>query len=128
MKQGRAAAFYTVSLNQRHFPGAVTDADAVIREMLAQDADVARAALLALLPDAAGPLLGHRVCLYSNSPDQHFIIDHHPRHRNVLVAAGFSGHGFKFAPVVGEVLADWALLGKTGHPIEFLRLARLRGQ
>jgi sarcosine oxidase len=54
------------------------------------------------------------------SPDGHFVVGVHPRHPNVTIAAGFSGHGFKFASVIGEVLADLALQGKTGHPIGFL--------
>jgi sarcosine oxidase len=61
------------------------------------------------------------VCLYSMTPDEHFIIDVHPQQRNVAFAAGFSGHGFKFAPVIGEALADLALQGETQLPIDFLR-------
>lgn len=64
-----------------------------------------RAGLLATLPQAAGEIEA-TVCRYTNSPDDHFIIDRHPRHANVAVACGFSGHGFKFAPAVGELLAD----------------------
>jgi glycine/D-amino acid oxidase-like deaminating enzyme len=62
----------------------------------------------------------HSACLYTMSPDGHFVVGLHPRHPNVTIAAGFSGHGFKFASVIGEVLADLALQGKTGHPIGFL--------
>jgi len=65
------------------------------------------------------------VCMYTSTPDQNFILDHLPGQENVLIAAGFSGHGFKFAPVVGEVMADLALERSTGHPVEFLRLSRL---
>ncbi len=57
------------------------------------------------------------VCQYTLTPDRHFVIDTHPRHPQVSVACGFSGHGFKFAPVVGEILADLALTGRTPHPI-----------
>ena len=60
-------------------------------------------------------------CLYSLTPDEHFILDVHPEQPGVIFAAGFSGHGFKFAPVIGEVLADLAMHGQTQHPIEFLR-------
>ena len=62
----------------------------------------------------------HSACLYTMSPDGHFVVGLHPRHPNVTIAAGFSGHGFKFASVIGEILADLALQGKTGHPIGFL--------
>lgn len=66
----------------------------------------------------------HAVCLYTLTPDEHFILDLHPRHSNVAFAAGFSGHGFKFAPVVGEAMADLALEGKSSLPISFLSLKR----
>ncbi len=64
-------------------------------------------------PDAAGPTMTLKTCLFTNSPDEHFIIDIHPDHPQVVVAAGFSGHGFKFASVVGEILADLAVTGST---------------
>ena len=66
----------------------------------------------------------HSVCLYTVSPDQHFVVDLHPRWPNVAVACGFSGHGFKFAPVMGEVLADLIKHGRTSLPIRFLGLSR----
>ena len=58
------------------------------------------------------------------SPDEHFIVDRHPRHANVVFAAGLSGHGFKFTPVLGRALADLALDGATRLPIDFLSLRR----
>jgi sarcosine oxidase len=71
---------------------------------------------------AADRLLQARTCLYTMTPDEHFIIDRHPQFGNVCFATGFSGHGFKFAPVVGEALADLALEGRTELPIGFLRM------
>jgi glycine/D-amino acid oxidase-like deaminating enzyme len=62
--------------------------------------------------------------MYTNTPDGHFIIDRHPQHPRVTIAAGFSGHGFKFAAVVGEILAELALYGHTRHPIALFRLDR----
>jgi glycine/D-amino acid oxidase-like deaminating enzyme len=62
-----------------------------------------------------------------DSPDEHFVIDLHPDDKNVVVAAGFSGHGFKFASVVGEILADLVLEGTSRHEIGFMRLARFAG-
>jgi len=59
-------------------------------------------------------------CLYTMSPDSHFVVGPHPEHPNVAIAGGFSGHGFKFAPVIGEVLAELATEGNTAHPIGFL--------
>jgi sarcosine oxidase len=108
-----------------HFPARTADPDHVELDFLPGDSDVPRAMLQRLLPLADGPVMGHRVCLYSNSPDHHFLIDQHPHHAAVTIAAGFSGHGFKFAPVIGEILADLALDGQTRHPIDFLRLHRI---
>ncbi|WP_055470381.1 N-methyl-L-tryptophan oxidase, partial [Streptomyces pathocidini] len=71
------------------------------------------------LPDLPGRFLTAATCMYSNTPDEHFVIARHPAHPgSVTVACGFSGHGFKFVPVVGEILADLALTGETPHPIE----------
>ena len=77
------------------------------------------------MPDADGPRRRASVCIYTLTPDRHFILDVHPEHPNVALAAGFSGHGFKFAPVVGEILADLAENGKTAWPIEMFRITRL---
>jgi sarcosine oxidase len=63
-------------------------------------------------------------CLYTNSPDHHFIIDKYPRDPRITLACGFSGHGFKFASVVGEVLADLAIDETTKLPAQFLGLKR----
>ena len=66
-------------------------------------------------------------CLYTYSPDHHFIIDQLPGYEDdVIIACGFSGHGFKFVPVVGEVLADLAIDGETDQPIGFLRMQRFK--
>jgi sarcosine oxidase len=78
------------------------------------------------LPDADGPCNRRSVCVYTLTPDRHFILDVHPEHANVAVAAGFSGHGFKFASVVGEIMADIAETGRTPHPIGMFRLTRFR--
>lgn len=75
-------------------------------------------------PTASVEISEHAVCLYTLSADENFIVDRHPDHEQVVFAAGLSGHGFKFAPVLGEALADLALTGKTALPIEFLALAR----
>ncbi|MFI5608757.1 N-methyl-L-tryptophan oxidase [Amycolatopsis sp. NPDC051903] len=63
-------------------------------------------------------------CLYTNTPDEHFVIAPHPAHPRVVVACGFSGHGFKFVPVVGEILADLVVDGTTAHPIALFDPAR----
>jgi glycine/D-amino acid oxidase-like deaminating enzyme len=78
------------------------------------------------LPNVSHRVTDHAVCLYTMSPDEHFIVDRHPVHANVVFAAGLSGHGFKFAPVLGLALAQLALDGKTQLPIDFLSLNRLQ--
>lgn len=70
------------------------------------------------VPDAAGKFLEAGACMYTNAPDCHFVISTHPKHRNVALAAGMSGQGYKYAPVVGEILADLAIEGRTRHNIE----------
>jgi len=110
-----------------HAPAQSTDPQTVDRQISQADEQTIRPFLQRFIPDADGPLLSMRVCLYTNSPDQHFLIDRHPEHPNVVLACGFSGHGFKFAPVIGAALADLALTGKTIHPIEFLGCKRLLG-
>jgi sarcosine oxidase len=69
------------------------------------------------MPDLPGTLRNTVTCMYTNTPDEHFVIARHPGHEQVVVACGFSGHGFKFVPVVGEIVADLVTEGKTRHPI-----------
>jgi sarcosine oxidase len=69
------------------------------------------------VPAVPGTFLTAVTCMYTNTTDHHFIIGTHPAHERVTVACGFSGHGFKFVPVVGEILADLATSGATRHPI-----------
>jgi sarcosine oxidase len=78
-----------------------------------------------LLPALDGPCLHSATCMYSNTPDQNFVIARHPDRANVTVACGFSGHGFKFVPIVGEILADLARTGTTRHPIALFDPQRL---
>jgi sarcosine oxidase len=76
------------------------------------------------LPQATGPQLDFATCLYTLSPDRNFVVDRHPEYPQVVFAAGLSGHGFKFVPVLGEVLADLAQKGATAMPIDFLSCRR----
>jgi sarcosine oxidase len=98
------------------------DPTAVDRGVTAADEGPVRHFLREHLPDADGPVRRASVCLYTLTPDRHFLIDVHPEQPGVVFAAGFSGHGFKFAPVVGEVLADLAERGRTDRPIDLFRL------
>ncbi len=69
------------------------------------------------MPDLPGTLRNSVTCMYTNTPDEHFVIARHPGQEQVVVACGFSGHGFKFVPVVGEIVADLVTEGRTAHPI-----------
>ena len=66
-----------------------------------------------------------KACLFTNTPDEHFILDVHPDHPQVAIAAGFSGHGYKFCSVVGEIMADLAQEGTTSHDISLFRIGRI---
>jgi sarcosine oxidase len=78
------------------------------------------------LPYATDKPLRFSNCIYTMTPDEDFVIDRHPGAPELVFAAGFSGHGFKFASVVGEILADLAIDGATRHPIGFLSASRFR--
>ena len=106
-----------------HKPGEAIDPDhlgADAHEVREEEVVALREILRACIPGGDGPLLATRTCLYTNSADSHFILGAHPGHQHLSIAAGFSGHGFKFASVMGEILADLATDGTTSHPIEFL--------
>jgi sarcosine oxidase len=104
-----------------------TDPDAVDRDVTVEEVTPVRAYLDGLIPNSASTYLRSKVCLYTLTPDEHFVIGLHPAHSNVVIAGGFSGHGFKFCSVVGEIVADLALQGRTSHPIGFLAPQRFAG-
>jgi len=106
-----------------HFDEEV-DPDYYERAVLTADETAIRRMAADYVPGANGPLLAAKTCLYTMTPDDHFIIDRHPEHPQIIVASPCSGHGFKFAPVIGEILADIALGGTTRHDISRFSLAR----
>jgi sarcosine oxidase len=93
----------------KHHQGERTTADTVRRRVDDHERVEMQALVMQWLPRVAGPLTESTVCLYTNTPDRNFILDYHPAHRNVIVASPCSGHGFKFASAVGEILADLAV-------------------
>jgi sarcosine oxidase len=109
----------------RHDGGEICTPHTARREV--EDAEVQTLQAIAdtYLPGASGPVDRTVTCLYTLTPDQHFVVDTHPQHPHVAFGCGFSGHGFKFAPVIGEILADLVLDGKTRRDVRFLSLARL---
>ncbi len=79
------------------------------------------------VPQAAGSLISTRVCLYTMTPDEHFIIDHHPAYPQIVIASCCSGHAFKFSTLLGSILSDLALTGETSQDINLFRLSRFEG-
>ncbi|MER7175069.1 N-methyl-L-tryptophan oxidase [Streptomyces mesophilus] len=98
--------------------GAPCTPDTIDRTVHQHEIDAMAAQVGRHLPTLPGKFLRAATCMYSTTDDEHFVIARHPSHaESVTVACGFSGHGFKFVPVVGEILADLALRGATEHPI-----------
>lgn len=107
-----------------HNEGEATDPDAV-RPPDEEDERRARAALERLLPAASGALLDARTCLYTLAPDGHFVLDRHPEHAQVLLVSPCSGHGFKFGPAIGELVADLVADGRTRADLSPFSVSRL---
>lgn len=106
-----------------HF-GETGDADHLLTEPDARDEAMLRDFAARYFPDGAGPTTMLKTCMFTNAPDGHFIIDRHPDYPQIVFASPCSGHGFKFASVIGEIMADLAMDGVTHHDIALFRLAR----
>jgi sarcosine oxidase len=102
----------------------LANADAARQDAQPQDVAPVARQLARLIPAAAGPLRKTRTCIYTSTPDADFIVDRHPADPRIVIASACSGHGFKFAPVMGEILADLATRGTTGRDISRFSLAR----
>ena len=109
----------------RHHWGVYVDPELVDRTFSAADEARIRAFIQRHMPGADGPVRTSSICLYTNMPDETFVIDRHPAAPGVAFASACSGHGFKFAPVIGEILADLAVDGSTAWPIEPFRANRV---
>jgi sarcosine oxidase len=107
-----------------HHLGEEGEAEGLEREPRAEDEAVLRELAERYFPEGAGPTMALRGCLFTNTPDEHFVIDRHPVWPQVVLASPCSGHGFKFCSVIGEILADLAERGETGHGIGLFRLGR----
>ncbi|WP_194833202.1 N-methyl-L-tryptophan oxidase [Nocardia sp. XZ_19_369] len=105
--------------------GIVCTPDTIDRVVHPPEIEEMRDRVAALVPAVSGPCVHTATCMYSNTPDQHFVIARHPGGTRVTIACGFSGHGFKFVPVVGEILADLVIDAKTAHPITLFDPQRL---
>jgi len=95
------------------------DPDAIDRALHGRDLDALRRFVDTRMPTAAGPVVAHRVCLYTMTPTSDFLIDRHPANARVVVAGGFSGHGFKFAPAIGELVASLCMDPGRSAPATF---------
>ena len=115
-EDGAKVAFFNVST-----PCTPEDIDRTIND---QEIEQMRDVIKDRIPNLNGKFLRAATCMYTNTPDGHFVISSHPEHPQVSIATGFSGHGFKFVSVVGEILADLAIDGTTRHPIDLFGLER----
>lgn len=103
---------------------AIDDPATIDRELHLDDRRPVDEFVVTTLRQVSAKPVRHAACLYTMTPDGHFLVDRHPESPQVVFAAGFSGHGFKFVPVIGEALADLVVDGDTDLPIEFLGLNR----
>jgi sarcosine oxidase len=97
--------------------GNVTTPETIDRVVHPDEVAFVASRLGAFAPGAPGRYLRGAACMYTTTPDEHFVVAVQPAHENVTVACGFSGHGFKFVPVIGEIVADLSTKGTTAHPI-----------
>ena len=108
-----------------HVPGQISDPDRIDREVSQEEEQKIIDALQRFFPESYQSTHVLKTCLYTYTPDENFVIDFLPGfNQDVVIAAGFSGHGFKFASVVGEILADLSAKGATALPIGFLNASR----
>jgi sarcosine oxidase len=107
-----------------HLEEDLLEAEWINRDPNPDDEAILRAFAERYFPAGAGPTMALRACMFTNTPDEHFILDHHPDYPQVVLASPCSGHGYKFCSVVGEILADLATTGQTGHDIGLFHLSR----
>jgi sarcosine oxidase len=112
-------------IGKYHHRGERIDPETMDRECRAEDERALREAVARYFPDANGPLLRSDACIFTNTPDEHFLIDRDPSNPEVLLVSPCSGHGFKFCSVVGEIVADLVQRGATRHDISLFRRSRL---
>jgi sarcosine oxidase len=107
-----------------HHREETVEPDALDRTIHHQDRELLHAFAKRYFPDGAGPGIQFKPCMFTNTPDEHFIIEPHPEDPGVVYASTCSGHGYKFCSVIGEILADLALEGSTRHSIGMFRSSR----
>jgi sarcosine oxidase len=110
-----------------HHQGEPTTAQTVRRAVSDEEVEGIRALIRRYLPGADGPLRSTSVCVYTNTPDQDFILDAHPEHPSVLIASPCSGHGFKFSIAIGELIADDLMGERRRFDLAPFRITRFAG-
>jgi sarcosine oxidase len=116
----------SLKIAKHHHADETVDPQTCDRTVSPADEALIRAPLQEFLPAASGPLVRAQTCLYTMAADGHFVVDRLQDAANVVVVSPCSGHGFKFAPVIGEIAADLATRGATDHDISRFRLDRFR--
>jgi len=107
-----------------HHEGQATQPDLINRSISQDETETARSLLTRFMPAAAGALRSAAVCMYTNTPDEHFILDRHPNAPQVLIVSPCSGHGFKFSPLIGEIAATLISGGAPPFDLNLFKLSR----
>ena len=110
-----------------HGEGAAADPDTLDRTVQPAEVAECRRLVQEYMPFASGPLSASAVCMYTNTPDGHFVLDRHPEHAQAIVVSACSGHGFKFAPAIGEAISDLLVEGRTRHDLSRFGARRWSG-
>ncbi len=105
-----------------HTVGDACTPTSIDRNLRDHDVQSLQALLKGRIPALCGHMVHYETCMYTLTPDEHFVIAVHPEHPQVVIASPCSGHGFKFTPVVGEILADLTMTGTTSHDISLFAL------
>ena len=129
VNEGRYYGFPVVAVpgfkfGRYHHLEEVVNPETMHREPMLEDEQLLREFAERYFPDGCGPTMSLKSCMFTNTPDNHFIIDVHPQYPQVSFTSPCSGHGYKFASVLGEIMADLAERGDTRHNIELFRLER----
>ncbi|MEP7322432.1 MAG: N-methyl-L-tryptophan oxidase [Saprospiraceae bacterium] len=108
-----------------HVRGELTSPSTIERSIGNEDEKIVDLFIERYFPQGQGVQRSYKTCMYTNTPDENFILDYlHDTNQQVVLACGFSGHGFKFAPVIGELLAQMVCNESSDLNIDFLRLNR----
>ena len=106
--------------------GELTSPDQVRREVTREDEAPVRQFVKHHIPSLDDSPISSTTCLYTNTPDGHFIIDFHPDHKNVVIVSACSGHGFKFSSVIGEVVREMVQDGESKFDLSLFRISRFK--